>query len=202
MNSPTPPTVTNRSPRRRVLLRWLSWGLLVSGVLCVLVAVGTLTEGRVYQGLARRHLAQAGPPVTAPVEAILDPGSALGTIEIPEAGIDAVILEGVDPAALRRGVGHFPATGLPGTSGNFALAAHRDTFFRGLRHLQVGHRVQITTPQGTFIYRIEHTRIVEPTAIEILDDQAVPTLTLITCYPFGYLGSAPQRFVATGRLEL
>lgn len=185
-----------------MLLRWLSWGLFVLGGLCVLVAVGTWTEGRVYQGLARQHLTQAGPEVTVLVEVPLEPGSALGTIEIPEAGIDAVILEGIDPAALRRGVGHFPGTGLPGKPGNFALAAHRDTFFRGLRDLQVGHRVQITTPQGTFIYRIERTRIVEPTAIEVLDDRAVPSLTLITCYPFGYLGPAPQRFVATGRLEL
>jgi LPXTG-site transpeptidase (sortase) family protein len=124
------------------------------------------------------------------------PGTPLGTISIPEVGVDAVILEGVDDRVLRRGVGHFPHSSMPGAGGNFALAAHRDSFFRGLRHIQEGQRVVSTTADGNQrAYRVASTEVVKPSQVEVLDDVGHEVVTLITCYPFNYVGPAPRRFV-------
>ena len=170
------------------------------GGFCFLLVIGTLAEGQIYQALARQDLELSPESAAALAAGRPEPGTPLGTIAIPQAGIDAVILEGTSSTVLRRGVGHFPGTGLPGSRGNFALAAHRDTFFRDLRHIQPDDRVEITTPQETFVYQVESTRVVEPTAVDVLEEQKGGTLTLITCYPFTYIGPAPQRFVVTARL--
>jgi sortase A len=142
-----------------------------------------------------RYDAAAGRPILAP-------GTPLGTIAIPELGLDAVVLEGVGEDVLRRGVGHFPQTPMPGDGGNFALAGHRDTFFRALRHVEPGQRMVVKTADGRErVYKVETTEVVEPTRVEVLDDGGGETLTLITCYPFRYVGPAPQRFVVRGRLS-
>lgn len=130
------------------------------------------------------------------------PGAPVGTIMIPEIGLDAVILEGVRTDVLRRGVGHFPQTPMPGAGGNSALAGHRDTFFRSLRHVRAGQRVVVTTAdRRELVYRVESTEVIEPTGVEVLDDSSRETLTLITCYPFHYVGPAPQRFVVRCRAD-
>jgi sortase A len=134
-------------------------------------------------------------PAEDPAPAVA-PGSPLGTIAIPEVGLDAVILEGIGADVLRRGVGHFPRAPMPGAGGNSALAGHRDTFFRSLRQVAVGQRVVITTAdRRQLVYRVASTEVVEPTRVDVVDDVGQEALTLITCYPFTYVGPAPRRFV-------
>jgi len=122
-------------------------------------------------------------------------GSPLGRIEIGAIGLEVMVLEGTGDETLRRGVGHIPGTSLPGQIGNVAIAGHRDTFFRGLRNIQRDDEITLTTLNGTHRYRVESTKIVEPEDIEVLDDSDDAILTLVTCYPFYFVGSAPQRFI-------
>jgi len=119
----------------------------------------------------------------------------VGKINIPSVGLEAVVLEGDDARTLRLGVGHIPGTAAPGAPGNVGLAGHRDTFFRPLRKIKVGDEIQFSTKAGTFFYRVTSLRVVPPDAIEVLDSTQRPTLTLVTCYPFYYIGAAPKRFI-------
>ncbi len=123
----------------------------------------------------------------------------VGRIEIPRVGVSAPILEGVDYATIRRAVGHFPETPLPHTAGNMALAAHRTTDFRGLREIRIGDVVTITTLTGSFSYEVEETFVVYPEDTSVLDPTEEKTLTLVTCYPFDYRGTAPYRFIVRAR---
>jgi sortase A len=123
----------------------------------------------------------------------------IGRIEIPRVGVSAAILQGVDDATIRRAVGHFPETPLPGEKGNMALAAHRTTDFYGLRDIRIGDEVTITSPRGSFRYRVERTWVVSPDDVSVLDSSSDRELTLVTCYPFDYRGSAPRRFIVRAR---
>jgi len=98
-----------------------------------------------------------------------------------------------------RGIGHVPDTALPGERGNVGLAAHRDTYFRGLKGVAKGDRIRIDTPDGIFSYEVEWARIVDPDRIEVLADTVGLALTLVTCYPFNWIGRAPKRFVVRCR---
>ena len=128
------------------------------------------------------------------------PASVVGRIVIPRLNVSAVVREGVDARTLRRAVGHVTGTALPGERGNAALAAHRDTFFRPLKDVRSGDRILVETPAGRFEYVVRDSRVVEPTELSVLDPTPDRTLTLVTCYPFHFIGSAPQRFIvrATG----
>jgi sortase A len=119
----------------------------------------------------------------------------VGRIEIPRLGVHAIVAEGTDPRTLRRSVGHVAGTALPGEPGNTALAGHRDSFFVHLKDLRLGDRVRVTTPDGVFEYRVDSRSVVEPDQTEVLASSGEPTLTLITCFPFGYVGAAPERFI-------
>jgi sortase A len=122
-------------------------------------------------------------------------GSPLGRIEISSIGLAAMIMEGVDGKTLRHAVGHIPGTPLPGQKGNVALAGHRDTFFRGLRNIHKDDEITVTTLHGSYRYRVTSTQVVEPEDIKVLAATADDTLTLVTCYPFYFVGPAPQRFI-------
>lgn len=127
------------------------------------------------------------------------PGSTIGRMEIPRLRIDAIVRSGVDNGTLKRAVGHVPSTALPGSPGNVGLAAHRDTFFRNLKGVKKGDLIRMITPEGAFDYRVESTRIVTPKNIEVLYPTKENALTLVTCYPFNYVGSAPKRFIVRAR---
>jgi sortase A len=131
--------------------------------------------------------------LTAPSEVLL------GLIEIPRLDTSAIVEEGVSAGTLWKAVGHMPGTALPGQRGNAVLAGHRDTYFSGLGDLKVGDLLSYESPTATYSYRVESTRIVEPDDVSVLNASAEPTLTLITCYPFHYIGSAPRRYVVTAR---
>ena len=126
-------------------------------------------------------------------------GSLVGRIEIPRLKLSAVIFEGTDDATLDRGVGHLTGSATPGEPGNLVLAGHRDTFFRPLKKIREGDEIQVTGPEGPVRYKVEFTQIVAPEATEVLRPTGGSTLTLITCYPFRYVGNAPDRFIVRGQ---
>jgi LPXTG-site transpeptidase (sortase) family protein len=123
----------------------------------------------------------------------------LGRIEIASVGLSAMIQEGTSNRTLQRGVGHIAGTALLGKSGNVGLAAHRDTFFRKLRDIKSGDDIKLTTLAGSVMYRVELISIVEPEDSRVLADSGENTLTLVTCYPFSYIGPAPKRFIVRAR---
>jgi sortase A len=122
-------------------------------------------------------------------------GSTLGRLEVPRLGLSTIVIEGDDEYNLLVGVGHLPETPLPWHDGNSVLAGHRDTDFRPLRNIQAGDTIQFHTADIIVEYIVRETEIVEPTDLTVLRATDVPTLTLITCYPFTYVGPAPKRFV-------
>ena len=122
-------------------------------------------------------------------------GSLVGRIDIPRLDLSVVVFEGTSDSTLARGVGHLRGSAGPGERGNLVLAGHRDTFFRDLRYIQEGDAVNVMGPQGEFEYQVESVAIVEPDQTEVLKPGEGATLTLITCYPFRYIGNAPQRFI-------
>jgi len=119
----------------------------------------------------------------------------VGKIEIPAVGLATRVLEGSNASTLRLAVGHIPGTALPGPSGNVGLAGHRNTFFRSLRYIRGGDEIRFSTVAGTFKYRVVSLSVVLPNAIEVLNETRRPTLTLVTCYPFDFMGTAPQRLI-------
>jgi sortase A len=134
-------------------------------------------------------------PKVALDRAKLSEGQPIGRLEIPAINLSAMIAEGVETSTLRRSIGHMPGTSLPGGQGNVVVAAHRDTFFRHVGKLQKGDLISIATLEGTFDYAVESKGIIDPDEKIVLRDIGRPTLTLITCYPFYFVGSAPKRFV-------
>lgn len=193
--------------------------LILVGIVCLGYFVYVTAETALYQAYETRELDAilAGAPeprpavattveVTPPIERALPPraapasGSLLGRLEIPRLHVSAIVRAGSDARTLRLAIGHILGTALPGERGNVGLAAHRDTFFRRLGEIRVDDQVRLVTPGGTFTYRVEGTRVVEPQDVWVLDQTTDPALTLITCYPFRYIGSAPQRFIVRAQL--
>jgi sortase A len=137
------------------------------------------------------------PSAEVPVErpADLKEGDVVGRLAIPRVGISVIVLQGVEDDLLRIGAGHVPGTPLPGGNGNSAIAAHRDTFFRKLEGVREGDRLQFTSLRGTFDYVVGSTEIVEPQDTRAIESRGIDELTLISCYPFYFVGSAPHRFI-------
>ena len=173
--------------------------LLVLVGFCVLVASGLALFWsdelqRVYTpALPRIEQSTATPDDTGIERVAL--GTPIGMLEIPRLGLSSVVLEGDDVAALLLGVGHLADTPLPWHGGNSVLAAHRDTFFRPLAGIRPNDVIRFSTADAEFEYVVKETMIVEPTDVEVLDPTTTDTLTLITCYPFDYIGPAPSRFI-------
>jgi len=180
------------------LLKCLEWTLGLVGAIALAYWSFTTFESERYQTQSELALDTA---LTSPVAA--KPPEArdwLGRLEIPRVNLSVIVLEGDDDAILKLGVGHVPGTAVPGQAGNAALAGHRDTFFRSLRGIQKGDEIRWTSPEYSGQYRVESMRIVDPTDLGVLDPTDNSSLTLITCYPFNFIGSAPQRFIVRARL--
>ena len=121
-------------------------------------------------------------------------------MEIPQIGLTVPILSDYDPDSLRRGVGHIKGTALPGGLGTVGLAGHRDTFLRPLRRIAPGMQIRLVDATGVFGYEVDRTEIVTPEQVEVLDIQNRPELTVVTCFPFNYIGAAPKRFIVHAHL--
>jgi sortase A len=122
-------------------------------------------------------------------------GGLIGRIEIPRLGLSVIVVEGVDRLILRRSVGHIPGTALPGEAGNVGISGHRDTFFRPLRNIRRDDIITLTTLLGEYRYRVVFTKVVSPSDVGVLDPSGNEILTLVTCYPFYFVGGAPDRFI-------
>ena len=125
----------------------------------------------------------------------------LGRLEIPALRLSTPIVDDDDTASLLRGAGHIRGTALPGGLGNFVVAAHRDTYFRPLSGIRPGMKIRVVTAEATYTYIVDSTKIVLPDQVDVLDMGDVPQMTLITCYPFHYIGAAPKRFTVQAHLE-
>jgi sortase A len=136
------------------------------------------------------------PPVPAVPPALR---SVIGRLEIPRLNLTVMVREGADEITLSRAVGHIPGTALPGAIGNVGLAGHRDTFFRKLMNIRADDTIELETTEGKYRYVVESTRIVTPRDVSVLKASGGETLTLVTCYPFYYVGSAPKRFIVSAR---
>jgi sortase A len=123
------------------------------------------------------------------------PEMLLGRLRIPRLNVAAMVREGADSGTLRKAIGHIPGTALPGKTGNVGLAGHRDTFFRALRNIEKDDTIDFETEAGTYRYAVQSTKIVSPRDVSVLTAVGGRTLTLVTCYPFYYVGSAPKRFI-------
>jgi sortase A len=192
-----------RTDRRRALLvierLLLVIAVIALGWYAAVTVVSKLDQASQNRALdAMRQDTPGSAPAPAPAPARPPrpaPHALIGRIEAPRIGLSAIVREGVDDGTLRRAVGHVPETALPGESGNAALAAHRDTFFRPLKNIRKGDRITVTTPDGVHEYRVAETRVVSPEDVSVLAPTANRTLTLVTCYPFNFVGSAPKRFI-------
>ena len=122
-------------------------------------------------------------------------GQPLAILRIPKIGLEVAVLPGTDEFVLNRGVGHIEDTALPGTNGNSGIAGHRDGFFRSLQDIAAGDAIELETLRGPEMYRVERIWIVKPEDVSVLDPTPIRSLTLVTCYPFYFIGSAPERFI-------
>jgi sortase A len=192
-----------RAEQRRRWL-WIERVVLGTGIVCLgWWAVVSLQATR-YQSQQRAAFEQmrGAAPTVVNESAALPPGSLVGSLHIPRLHLSAMIAEGDDDATLKVAIGHLPDTALPWHEGNSALAGHRDTFFRPLQHIRVGDELRVSTLHGDFSYQVRETMVVDPNDVWVLDPTDRPTLTLITCYPFSYVGNAPRRFIVRAeRLE-
>jgi sortase A len=205
-------------PQTRSFLGWSQHLFLVIGILALGCAALTLLDAKLFQVYETWRFDQAleakGPSIARGDPLILPPlpialatanqwqsesleinSSPLGRIEISKIGLTVMILEGIDNRTLRRGVGHVPGTSLPGQQGNVAIAGHRDTFFRPLRKVSKNDEIILTTMNGSYCYQVDYTQVVEPEDIKVLADSDEAILTLVTCYPFSFVGPAPKRFI-------
>lgn len=125
----------------------------------------------------------------------------LAVLKIDRIGLVVSVYEGADDLTLDRGAGHIPDTAQIGVSGNIGIAGHRDGFFRGLKDISPGDEIQLVTNQSTYTYTINEILIVKPEDLWVLDPKQKPTLTLVTCYPFYFIGHAPQRYIVQAALK-
>jgi sortase A len=192
----------------RLTLRWLEWGLLSGGVglaaWCFTVWLGADRVARIpVPPPAAISVAPFTPGPSAadsPPHPALASGAWLGRLEAPSVHLAATVLEGSDDHTLSLGAGHIEDTAWPGDSGNMGIAGHRDTTFRAVRHLRVGDPLVLTTEGWEFRYRVQKLIIVRPEDVYVLDQTDHATLTLVTCYPFEFIGHAPKRFIVSAEL--
>ena len=187
----------------RTIIRYASVAIVFAGAVLLSYAGMVLIGARVADAAFRSNLEasvsakSSGARVAS--AAPLTPGEAIGELRIERLKLSAVIGQGESDAVLRRGVGHLVDTAWLGQRGNVVLAGHRDTIFRALREIQPGDLIDVTTLDRQAHYEVQSLAVVPPTALDVLKSADDNTLTLITCYPFSFIGPAPDRFVVRAR---
>lgn len=171
---------------------------LLAGLLALGYAAYVAIDTQAYQAIEHRRLENARADPSSSTRTIAD-GGVIGEIEIPRLGLRAIVAQGDSNAVLQRAVGHLMGTALPGEPGNVVLAGHRDTFFRPLKRARAGDAITLKTGTGDFEYLVEWTAVVRPTDLEVIEPTNQRSLTLITCFPFSFVGPAPDRFIVRAR---
>ncbi len=183
------------------VLRAAYYAFLVAGIMALSYAGYAVLDRYWFQGIETSKFEAVSAPAELPtVEAApIAEGGVIGEIEVPRLGLKAIVVQGDSEKLLRRAVGHLPGTALPGEAGNVALAGHRDSLFRPLRNVRPGDTITLRTPEREFQYEVEWTAVVPPTAVRVIQPTTEPALTLVTCFPFYYVGAAPDRFIVRAR---
>jgi sortase A len=185
--------------RAQRFVRWSRRLLFITGTLALGYVGFTLIDATFYQVSAKRSLEnqiqimkehKVGQP-----KPTVKKGDILGRIDVPRLGMSVAVLQGTSSRMLRLGAGHIEGTPFPWESGNSGIAGHRDTFFRRLKDLRRNDEIQLQTATGLLLYEVEWMRVIEPEDVTILAPATESTLTLVTCYPFYFVGPAPKRFV-------
>jgi sortase A len=204
--------VVAKEPLRRIL-KWAQRALNACAFLLLGYCAFALVDSWIFQRRESRNLdrqlseqraARESPPQVrssassegAPVVAT---DGLIGRLEIPRLLLSMVVVEGIDKTTLRRAVGHIPGTALPGERGNVGLAGHRDTFFRSLKDVRIKDEIRFSTLKGGFKYEVESLRVVQPDNVGVLAPSGENVLTMVTCYPFYYVGPAPLRWIVRAR---
>jgi sortase A len=187
-------------PRSQGVLRRLSYLMFITGIVALAYVGFALLEARSYQVSAKHALDNqvltAANTKIPQTKAVIHGGDVLGRLDIPRLGMSVAVLQGTASRVLRLGAGHIEATALPGEPGNSGIAGHRDTFFRGLRNIRNNDDIQLQTATVHLHYQVDWIRIVSPNDTAVLDSSSPDsTITLVTCYPFYFVGPAPKRFV-------
>ena len=189
--------------RRHKAVHWIGNVLLIAGAIAVAVWAGSYLSGNIWQEWQSRAFDQrrAAPPNKPNKEEThVEYGGIVGRLTIPRLHVRAMVREGASAGPLSVALGHIPGTAFPGQQGNIGIAGHRDTLFRGLRNVAANDEITFETPRATYVYRVESTEIVKPGDVAVLDPGPNPELTLVTCWPFEYIGSAPDRFIVKAKL--
>ena len=197
--------------RRKKILVLAQYVLLAVGLSALGYCAITIVAAKHYQAWAREQTRNGGsePVALSPSssEAVSRPRLSLsdngmpviGRVDIPRLHISVMLAQGTSAQALRVAAGHIPGTALPGQPGNVVIAAHRDTFFRRLGELKSGDVIRLTVPGKQYVYGVRFTDVVNPNETWVLEPSSNQSLTLVTCYPFYYVGPAPKRFVVRAR---
>ncbi len=131
--------------------------------------------------------AQLGPPVAL--------------LRIPKIRLEVPVLEGTDDLTMDRAAGFITGTARPGEDGNIGISAHRDGFFRGLKDVREGDGIELVSVRGTDSYTIDRIVLVKPADVSVLAPRSRPSITLVTCYPFYFAGSAPKRYIVQASMN-
>ena len=203
-----------------LLLRRLQKALAIVGVILIVVFVAAEVGGRLMASLALQRFKETyekpnlGPD--APVDFSLWSAQRirdykeslsqkadvpLAVLRIPKLSLEVPVFDGTDDLTLNRGAGRIIGTARLGEPGNTGIAGHRDGFFRGLKDVGPGDSLELVTPDGTEHYEVSAIQITTPEDVSVLSPTAAPTLTLVTCYPFYFVGSAPQRYIVRATLR-
>jgi sortase A len=201
----------NLSWRRKTILTAVHYFLFGLGFGALGYCAMVTAAAAYYQAHSRDQLRNAAHLLAAPqtsshddLSSLVSPSRVgglepLGRLDIPRIGLSAMVADGTSSGVLRLAVGHVPGTAVSGSLGNVALAAHRDTFFRRLGELHRGDLISFAFPGHEYDYKVVFTGIVSPNETWVLQSTTGETLTLITCYPFHFVGASPNRFVVRAR---
>jgi sortase A len=188
--------ISPTSPRRA--LQWAQRILFAAAILMLGYTGFVLVDTWVFERRETAALARFVPTeraTTGVVMPTIGPHGLIGRMEVSRLNISVVVVEGTSNKSLRRAIGHIAGTALPGQPGNVGIAGHRDTFFRPLRNIQHDDVITLTTSNGEYRYRVVSTKVVSPDNVAVLDSDQDEVLTLVTCYPFYFVGPAPDRFI-------
>jgi len=200
VNSKGPPA-TDARPFRIALLRATYYLFLATGIAGLTYVGYSLVDAHVYQAREQNAFDSSQIKDVSKNEQpeLIGEGAVIGEMQVPRLGLKIIVVQGDSDRILERAVGHIPETALPGQFGNVAVAGHRDSFFRPLRNIQSGDAITFKTHSDKFHYEVESTAVVLPSDVSVLRASSGRTLTLITCFPFYYVGAAPSRFVVRAR---
>ena len=186
-------------------LRLFQWVFLLAGAAALGYFLFAIFDAHIYQAREqdsfeelRRNRDDATPGPSSSAHKA-DP-NLIGRLVVPRLKLSVMVRNGIDPKTLRRAAGRIPGTARPGESGNLGIAGHRDSFFRGLRDVRKEDRIRLTTLDASYEYKVDSVQIVRPQDVSVLKDPGHAALTLVTCWPFEYIGNAPKRYIVHARL--